>query len=55
MTGNNIANRITKFSQNLQQNNSEDDKVNENDKKIPKERYKPPEKIQEIIDDLRLK
>ena len=30
-------------------------KISENDKEIPKERCKPAEKIQEIIDDLRLK
>ena len=58
-TGHLIGNKIaedgksTKVSKNLQQNNSET-VTNENDKKIPKERYISPEKRQEFIDDLRL-
>ena len=52
MISNKIANRITKVSRVLPQNNSE--KVtNEHDKEIPKERYISPEEKQEIIDDLR--
>ena len=47
MSGNRIADRITKVSQNLQQNR--------NDKEIAKERYISPEKRQETIDGLRLK
>ena len=54
---NNFANKITKFSKNLQQNNSETVR-NENDKEIPKEipkeRYIPAEQRQKIIGDLRL-
>ena len=52
--GNKIANRVTKVSQNSQQNNSETVK-NENDKKISKEKYISPEERQETIDELRLK
>ena len=48
-----MANRITKVSQSLPQNNSETI-TNEHDKEIPKERYISPDKRQEIIDDLRL-
>ena len=51
---NKIANKITGFSKNLQQNNSET-VINENDKEIPKERYISSEKRQEIIDEQRLK
>ena len=51
-----MANKITKVSQNSQQNNSET-VANENDKgmskEISKERYISPEEIQEIIDELR--
>ena len=43
-----------KVSKNSQQNNSET-VTNEHNKEIPKERYISPEKIQEIIDNLRLK
>ena len=55
LIGNNIADKITNVSKNLQQINS-----NENYKKIPKERYiyiyiYISRKRQEIIDDLRLK
>ena len=53
MVGNKIANKITKISKTSQQNNSET-VTNENDKEIPKERYKSPEERQKIIDDLRL-
>ena len=52
LISNKIANRITKVSRGLPQNNSE--KVtNEHDKEIPKERYISPEEKQKIIDDLR--
>ena len=47
LIGKKIANSITKFSKNSQQNNSEIVR-NKHDKEIPKER-------QEIIDELRLK
>ena len=43
--------QIRKVSKNLQKNTSE--KVrNENDKKIPKERYIPPEERQKVINNL---
>ena len=45
--------RITKTSIHLPQNNSET-VTNEHDKEIPKERYRSPEEIQKIIDNLRL-
>ena len=51
---NKIANKITKVSRNLQQNNSQT-VTNEHDNKIPKEKYVSSEKRQEIIDELRLK
>ena len=51
--GNKIADRITKDSKSSQQNNSET-VINENDKKIPKERYISLKKRQKIIDNLRL-
>ena len=54
LIGNKSANRITKVSKNSQQNNSETF-TNEHHKEIPKEGYIPPEKIQEIIEELRLK
>ena len=54
LTGNKIADKITKLLNNSQQNNSETVK-NEHDKEIPKERYLCPEERQEIIDELRLK
>ena len=44
---------MTKVLKKSRQNNSET-VTNENDKKIPKERYMSPEKIQKINDDLRL-
>ena len=47
------GNRNTKVSRNSQQNNWETVR-NEHDKKIPKERYIPPEERQKTIDDLRL-
>ena len=54
MTGNEIANKITKVPKNSQENNSAT-VINEHDKEIPKERYISPEERQEIIDELRLK
>ena len=54
MIGNKVTNRMTKVAKNSQQNNSET-VTNEHDKEIPKKRYVSPEKIQEIIDNLRLK
>ena len=51
---NKVAERVTKVSKNLQQNNSET-VTNEHDKEIPKERYISSEERQEIIDELRLK
>ena len=45
--------KITKVSKKLQKNNSET-VTNENDKEIPQERDRSSEKIQEIIDELRL-
>ena len=55
MIGSKIANKNTKVSKHLQQNNSETVK-NGNDKEIskeiPKERYISPEERQEIIGDL---
>ena len=53
LTCNKISNRMTKVLKKSRQNNSET-VTNENDKKIPKERYMSPEKIQKINDDLRL-
>ena len=53
LTGNNIANKSTKVSENSQQNNSET-VTNKHDKEILKERYISPEERQIIIDDLRL-
>ena len=52
LSGNKIANKITKVSKNSQQNNLET-VINDNDKEMPKERYMSPEKRQDIIDDLR--
>ena len=43
--------KITKFSKNSQQNDSET-VTNENDKEIPKERYISPVERQKIIDNL---
>ena len=54
LTGNEIANKITKLSKKSQQNNSET-ATNEHDKEIPKEKYVSPEERQEIIEELRLK
>ena len=54
MIGNKIANKITKVSKSLQQNNSETG-TNENEKEIPKEKYISPGERQEIIYKLRLK
>ena len=53
LIGSKIANRITKVSKTLQQNNSEKN-TNENGKELPKERYVSLEERQKIIDDLRL-
>ena len=53
LIGNKIANKITKISKTLQQNNSETIK-NEHDKEIPKERYISPDEREKIIHDLRL-
>ena len=53
MISNKTADKITKVSKNVQQNNPETD-TSESDKEIPKERYISPEKRQEFIDDLRL-
>ena len=53
MIGDKVADRITKFSKNSQQNNSET-AIKEHDKEIPKERYISPEQRQKIIDDLTL-
>ena len=50
---NKIADRITKVSKTLQQNNSET-VTNEHDKEIPRERYISPEERQKHIDDQRL-
>ena len=54
LIGNKIALKITKVSQNSQQNNSET-VTNEHDKEITKARYISPEERQEIIDELALK
>ena len=57
MTGdfiaNKVADRITKVSKTLPQNNPETI-TNEDDKETPKEKYISPEERQEIIDELRL-
>ena len=53
MVGNEIANRVTKVSKSLPQNNSEII-TNEHDKEIAKERYISPEERQKIIDDQRI-
>ena len=53
MVGNKIANRITKVSISLLQNNLEKT-VNEHDTEIPREKYISPEERQKIINDLRL-
>ena len=54
LIGNKDANKITKVSKSLQQNNSEA-VTNENDKETPKEKYVSPEVRQEIIYEFRLK
>ena len=43
LIGNEIANKVSKFSKNSQQNNSET-VTDEHDKEIPKERYISPKK-----------
>ena len=53
MTGNKIADKITKVSKNSQKNNSETI-TDEHNKETPKERNISPEKRRKIIDDLRL-
>ena len=53
LIGKKVANRITKVSNNSQQNNPETI-TNENDKEIPEERYISPEEKQNVIDILRL-
>ena len=52
MAGNEIYYRITRVSRSSPQNDLETI-TNERDKKIPKERYIPPEERQKVIDDLR--
>ena len=52
LIGNTIVNRITKVSENSQQNNSETG-TNEHDKEIPKEKYVSPEERQKIINNLK--
>ena len=54
LIGNQIANKKMEVSKNLQQNNSEI-VTNEHDKGIPKEKYVTPEKMLEIINQLRSK
>ena len=51
LTGNKIADRITKVSKTSSQNNSQTMTI-ENDKEIPQERYRSLEKRQGIIDEL---
>ena len=53
LIGNKIADRITKVSENLPQNDLWTIS-NEQDKETPKDRYTSSKEIQEIIDDLRL-
>ena len=53
LIGNKVAKRITKYSNNSQKNSSET-VTNETDKEITIERYTSLEKIQKLIDDLRL-
>ena len=53
LTGNKNADKITKISKTLQENNSETI-TNEHDKEIPKEKYISTEERQKIIDDQRL-
>ena len=54
LIGNKRANKVTKFSKNSKQNNSEI-VTNEQDKEIPNEIYIFPEKGQKIIDEMRIK
>ena len=54
MIGNKIADKITKVSNNLQQNDGET-VTNENDKETPKQRYISPYERGEFIEELRLK
>ena len=50
LIANRTANKMTKVSNNSQQNDSET-VINKNAEEIPKEKYISPEKRQEIIDD----
>ena len=52
MIGNKIANKITSVSKTSSRHLQKDDANNEIE--VPKERYISPEKIQKIIDELRL-
>ena len=54
LIGNKRANKVTKFSKNSKQNNSEI-VTNGQDKEIPNEIYIFPEKGQEIINEMRIK
>ena len=51
LIGNEIANKISKVSKSSPQNNFE---TVEREKEIPKERYRSLEKVQQIIDNIRL-
>ena len=53
LIGNKIAKRATKVSKNSQQINSES-LTNKHYKEIPKERYKPLEERQNIVNEMRL-
>ena len=53
MIDNKIGIRITNFSKNSQQNNSEN-VTNESDKEMPKKRYIFRKKDRKFVDDLRL-
>ena len=53
LVGNKNADKITKISKNVQQNNSETI-TNEHDKEIPNERYISSDKGRNLIDDLNL-
>ena len=53
MTGNKIANQITKIAKNSKQNISET-VTNDHHKEIPEERYVSSKKKQQIIDELKL-
>ena len=55
MIGNKIADRITKVSKNLQQDNSEAVKKEWENIELNRESYLSPEKRQQIINDLKFK